>query len=130
MGADEGYNVTTICDCQQDVLRGYRDLTNFTAAETNWASEDNQNWTALTKDNVQKERIRLNPQLAQTEKIKIMSAAGHVSADAAVIATTRTKHVRPNSAASLDRRRLGWKPSHDMQRRREGFHPLFNQSIQ
>jgi len=30
----------------------------------------------------------------------------------------------------LERRRLGWKPSHDMQRRREGFHHLFNQSIQ
>merc|ERR1711964_370193 len=28
------------------------------------------------------------------------------------------------------RRRLGWKPSHDMQRRREGFHHLFNPSIQ
>jgi len=88
------------------------------------------------KAHIQKETIKND---------KIMSAAGHAmskktnaSTDAAVIATARTKvanasrNVRrkSRSATSLERRRLGWKPSHDMQRRREGFHHLFNPSIQ
>merc|ERR1711964_543976 len=70
--------------------------------------------------NVQKEQAKMERKTA--------------SADAA----TRAKNVqaagtdgRKSSSFQSVRRRLGWKPSHDIPRRREGFHHLFtNQVIQ
>merc|ERR1711964_2218 len=98
VGAEGDYKVTWICDGIQNVHLLLPYLTNF-AVETNWASDENTNWTPLTKENVQKEQARI-----QKEQARILAAQG--------------------------RRRLGWKPSHDIQRRREGFHHLFNPSIQ
>merc|ERR1711964_114258 len=44
------------------------------------------------------------------------------------LASTKLNLATP-PAADADRRRLGWKPSHDIPRRREGFHHTINRVI-
>merc|ERR1711964_799697 len=86
VGAEGDYKVTWICDGIQNVHLLLPYLTNFTAVETNWASDENTNWTPLTKENVQKEQARIQKEQAriQKEQARILAADG--------------------------RRRLGWNP--------------------
>merc|ERR1711964_59264 len=110
---DDGYKVTCIRDSDEQTMT--RDLSTFMNAEDNWATDSNKKWSRKTKDRVRKV-------LATIE-----GTPEHAAKEAAEKAVTLVKEA---DAPVKGRRRLGWKPSHDMQRRREGFHHLFNPSIQ
>merc|ERR1711964_665022 len=126
---DDGYKVTCIRDSDEHTMT--RDLSTFMNAEDNWATDSNKKWSRKTKDRVRKVLATIEGTPEHAARVAAEKAAKEAAEKAAKEAAEKAVTlVKEADAPVKGRRRLGWKPSHDIPRRREGFHHLFNPSIQ